>query len=185
MIAVAVAVIMAVILLTGGVVAESDIPGTLQFFGVTVRTTSAQIFLTGAICTWALLAAAWLLAAGIRRSRERSAQLAMLRGRAPSRVRDVGSATLANSAKPAVHSDRGERPGSGELPAVGPLPGHAQLTGHIELPEHTQLPGRSDLAGLFGFAARPGRLVTDRSGSGGGSDRADPGQNPAEQPPRR
>ncbi|MBS2962779.1 hypothetical protein KGA66_06980 [Actinocrinis puniceicyclus] len=77
----AVAVIGSVLLLTCGVVAGSDVPGTLSFFGVTVHTTSAQIFLTGAICTWALLAAAWLLTAGIRRSRERGAQLAMLRGR--------------------------------------------------------------------------------------------------------
>lgn len=83
MIAVAVAVIGAVMLLTGGVVAGSDVPGTLSFFGVTVHTTSAQIFLTGAICTWALLAAAWLLTAGIRRSRQRGAQLALMRGRAP------------------------------------------------------------------------------------------------------
>lgn len=143
MIAVAVAVIVAVVLLTGGVVEQSDIPGTLQFFGVTVRTTSAQIFLTGAICTWALLAAAWLLTAGIRRSRERGAQLALLRGRAGSRTHD------ADSADPAGLPDRGE------------------------------------LAGLLGFAARPGRLVADRPGSGGGGDRAEPGQNPAEQPPRR
>ncbi len=86
MIAVAVAVIGAVILLTGGVVAGSDVPDTLSFFGVTVHTTSAQIFLTGAICTWALLAAAWLLTAGIRRSRERGAQLASLRGGVPGRT---------------------------------------------------------------------------------------------------
>ena len=143
MIAVAVAVIVAVILLTGGVVAGSDIPGTLEFFGVTVRTTSAQIFLTGAICTWALLAAAWLLAAGIRRSRERGAQLALLRGRTLSRVDDMDST------------------------------------------EPTALVERGELAGLFGFAAGPGRVVADRAGSGRGVDGADPGQNPAEQPPRR
>jgi hypothetical protein len=81
-VAVGVGVILAVILVTGGVVAESNTPDTLAFFGVSVRTTSAQIFLTGAICTWALLAAAWLLAAGVRRSRERGAQLAALKGRA-------------------------------------------------------------------------------------------------------
>lgn len=81
MVAVGVGVILAVILVTGGVVAESNTPDTLAFFGVSVHTTSAQIFLTGAICTWALLAAAWLLAAGIRRSRERGAQLATLKGR--------------------------------------------------------------------------------------------------------
>ncbi len=81
MVAVGVGVILAVILVTGGVVAESNTPDTLAFFGVSVHTTSAQIFLTGAICTWALLAAAWLLAAGVRRSRERGAQLAALKGR--------------------------------------------------------------------------------------------------------
>jgi hypothetical protein len=80
-VAVGVGVILAVILVTGGVVAESNTPDTLAFFGVSVHTTSAQIFLTGAICTWALLAAAWLLAAGVRRSRERGAQLAALKGR--------------------------------------------------------------------------------------------------------
>ncbi|MGH6657078.1 MAG: hypothetical protein ACRDVE_17975 [Actinocrinis sp.] len=78
-IAVAVAVIVAVVLLTGGVVAGSNVPDTLEFFGVSVHTTSAQVFLTGAICTWALLAAAWLLSAGIRRSRARGMQLASSR----------------------------------------------------------------------------------------------------------
>lgn len=143
MIAVALAVIAAVILLTGGVVAESDIPDTLTFFGVSVRATSAQVFLTGAICTWALLAAAWLLAAGVRRSRERRAELARLRGRAPKRVDSTDCA--ASSAL----ADQGE------------------------------------LAGLLGFVARPGQVVAERSGAAGGGDRADPGQDSAEQPPRR
>jgi hypothetical protein len=78
-IAVAVAVIVAVLLLTGGVLAAPKAPGTLSFFGVTVHTTSAQIFLTGAICSWTLLAASWLLTAGIRRSRRRAAQLTLHR----------------------------------------------------------------------------------------------------------
>ena len=143
MIAVAVAVIAVVILLTGGVVSGSETPDTLAFFGVTVRTTGAQIFLTGAICTWALLAATWLLTAGIRRSRERGAQLALLRGRA------------------ARHDGGGE--------ATGP----AGLTSPREL------------AALLGFAAGQSRAVPDRSGPGGGGDRAESGQRPAEQPPRR
>jgi hypothetical protein len=142
-IAVAVVVIAAVILVTGGVVAGSATPDTLAFFGVTVRTTGAQIFLTGAICTWALLAATWLLAVGIRRSRERGAQLALLRGRAADLVDGTG--------------------------ADGP----AGLTNPREL------------AGLLGFAASPGRVVSDRPGPGGGGDRAESGQHPAEQPPRR
>lgn len=143
MIAVAVAVIAAVILLTGGVVADSDVPDTLSFFGLTVRTTSAQIFLMGAICTWALLAATWLLTAGVRRSRERGVQLALLRGRASRRVDGI------DSVQPSGPADEGE------------------------------------LAGLVGFSARHGSIVADRAGLGGSRDRADPGQEPTEQPPRR
>jgi hypothetical protein len=92
-IAVAVAVIAAVVFFTGGVVAGSDTPDTLVFFGILVRTTGAQIFLTGAICTWALLAAAWLLTVGVRRSRQRGAQLALLRGRAADRAGAGGAGT--------------------------------------------------------------------------------------------
>jgi hypothetical protein len=139
---VGVAVIVAVILVTGGVVAESNTPDTLAFFGVTVRTTSAQVFLTGAICTWALLAAAWLLSAGIRRSRERGEQLAALRargrssGEAPDPIQPAALADLfgfapmpaRNPAGPgrasgAARADRGvgdrgvaERPGLGACP---------------------------------------------------------------------
>lgn len=79
MVAVALAAMSAVILLTGGVVMGSDTPDTLAFYGVVVHTTSAQIFLTGAICTWVLLAAGWLLSTGLRRSRERGVQLAIIR----------------------------------------------------------------------------------------------------------
>jgi hypothetical protein len=142
-IAVAVAVIAVVILLTGGVVADSDMPDTLAFFGVTVRTTSAQVFLTGAICTWALLAAAWLLTAGVRRSRERSAQLALLRGHG-----------------------RGQADGADAVASTSSL-------------------GESELASFLGFSTRPGGVVADRPGLGGGSDRAEPGQDPSEQPPLR
>lgn len=160
MIAVAVAVIMAVILLTGGVVAGSDVPGTLEFFGVTVRTTGAQIFLTGAICTWALLAAAWLLAAGIRRSRERGAELALLRGRAPSPMDDSGFAKLAGlvdhrGALP-EHGEgpqRSEPSGRRKFPGRSDFPGHGQLlgSGNVEgrgqLPGHSEIPGRGKCAG--------------------------------------
>ena len=125
MIAVAVAVIGAVILLTGGVVAGSEVPGTLSFFGVTVHTTSAQIFLTGAICTWALLAAAWLLTMGIRRSRQRGVQLASMRGHAPGRGRRpprlVESAELADGgvfANLLGFAARGNRPVA-ERPSAG------------------------------------------------------------------
>jgi hypothetical protein len=142
-IAVAVAVIAAVVLVTGGVVAQSGTPDTLTFLGVTVRTTSAQIFLTGAICTWALLAAAWLLAVGVRRSRERGAQLALLRGRAPDRGDGTESAGPAGPASP------------------------------------------RELAGLLGFGGGPGRTVPDGPGPGGGGEPAEPGQDPAEQPPLR
>ena len=149
MIAVAVVVIAAVVLVTGGVVAGSDTPETLAFFGVIVRTTSAQIFLTGAICTWALLAATWLLSVGIRRSRARGAELALLRGRTARRGDDTEYAVPAGVTAPA---DDAEPRG---------------------------------LTGVLGFAASPARVVPDWSGAGGGGDPADPGQHPAEQPPRR
>lgn len=218
MIAVAVAVIMTVILLTGGVVADSDAPGTLEFFGVTVRTTSAQIFLTGAICTWALLAAAWLLTSGIRRSRERGAELAVLRGHAPSRVHgtetgaapgtDTGTGTVAGMETGSVTGSgtgtvtgsgsgsgellgeddllgsrglprRSELPGAGRLPWHSGVPGRGEVSGHPDFPGREPL-GRRELAGLLGFAARPGRVIADRSGAGGDGEGIDPGQHPAE-----
>ena len=76
MIAVALLVIAAVVLLTVGVVTAETTPDYLNFFGASIRTTSAQIFLIGAICTWILLVACWLLMAGVRRSHERGAELA-------------------------------------------------------------------------------------------------------------
>nr|WP_246577377.1 hypothetical protein [Actinospica durhamensis] len=82
MIAVAVAVIIGVVAVTCGIVADSNHPDSLAFLGVMVRTTAAQIFLAGAICTWALFAALWLLSAGIHRSRERGIELRALRAAA-------------------------------------------------------------------------------------------------------
>lgn len=82
MIAVAVAVIIGVVAVTCGIVADSNHPDSLTFLGVMVRTTAAQIFLAGAICTWALFAALWLLSAGIRRSHERGIELRALRAAA-------------------------------------------------------------------------------------------------------
>lgn len=82
MIAVAVAVIVGIVAVTCGIVADSNHPDSLAFLGVMVRTTAAQIFLAGAICTWALFAALWLLSAGIRRSRERGVELRALRAAA-------------------------------------------------------------------------------------------------------
>nr|WP_245594475.1 hypothetical protein [Actinospica robiniae] len=78
----AVAVIIGVVAVTCGIVADSNHPDSLAFLGVMVRTTAAQIFLAGAICTWALFAALWLLSAGIRRSRERGIELRALRAAA-------------------------------------------------------------------------------------------------------
>jgi hypothetical protein len=53
MIAVALAVIAGVVAVTCGVVADSNHADTLSFLGLMVKTTAAQIFLAGAICTWA------------------------------------------------------------------------------------------------------------------------------------
>jgi hypothetical protein len=79
MIAVAVAVIIGVVAVTCGIVAGSNHADTLTFLGLMVKTTAAQIFLAGAICTWALFAALWLLSAGIRRSKERGLELRLLK----------------------------------------------------------------------------------------------------------
>lgn len=78
MIAVAIAVIAGVVAVTCGIVADSNHADTLSFLGVMVKTTAAQIFLAGAICTWALFAAMWLLSVGIRRSKERGLELRAL-----------------------------------------------------------------------------------------------------------
>lgn len=79
MIAVAVAVIIGIVAVTCGIVADSNHADTLTFLGLIVKTTAAQIFLSGAICTWALFASLWLLSAGIRRSKERSLELRLLK----------------------------------------------------------------------------------------------------------
>lgn len=71
MIAVGALLIGAVLLITGGVVADSTDDETLTFYGVWVHTSSAQVFLTGAICMWLLLAGMWLFRFGLRRSRDR------------------------------------------------------------------------------------------------------------------
>ena len=120
MIAVALGVIAAVSLLIGGVVSGSDTPDTLSFFGIAVRTTSAQIFLTGALCTWALLAAAWLLTAGLRRSRERGEELALRRRSC--RLRGLSGAELLgfSSEDPAGASSPG---GTGTGPIVTDMSG--------------------------------------------------------------
>jgi hypothetical protein len=79
MIAVAIAVIAAVIAVTCGIVADSNHADTLTFLGLMVKTTAAQIFLAGAICTWALFASLWLLSVGVRRSKERGMELRLLK----------------------------------------------------------------------------------------------------------
>ena len=83
MIAVAVAVIAGVVAVTCGIVADSNHADSLAFLGVMVKTTAAQIFLTGAICTWAVFAALWLLSVGVRRSKQRSLELRALRAGYP------------------------------------------------------------------------------------------------------
>lgn len=113
MIAVAVAVIIGVVAVTCGIVADSNHPDTLAFLGVMVRTTAAQIFLAGAICTWALFAALWLLSAGIRRSRERGMELRALRAAAAGADFEPGQAgpgSVAAGAAPPANAESGENP---------------------------------------------------------------------------
>jgi len=80
MIAVATLLISAVVILTSGVVAaNSSSDDMLSVFGLSVRTTPSQIFLTGAICTWVLVAGMCMLRLGLRRSRLRRMELRHLR----------------------------------------------------------------------------------------------------------
>jgi hypothetical protein len=106
MIAVALAVIAGVVAVTCGVVADSNHADTLTFLGLLVKTTAAQIFLAGAICTWALFAAVWLLSVGVRRSRQRGLELQALRAlRADLRIGmddtdEVSAADLVDPTRP-------------------------------------------------------------------------------------
>lgn len=81
MIAVALGLIGLVVLIATGVAASSTTDDHLTFLGVGVQTTTAQVFLTGAIFGWVFVIALWLLRVGMHRSGERCAQRAARRGR--------------------------------------------------------------------------------------------------------
>src|SRR2546429_9655860 len=80
MIAVALGLISLVVMIATAVVASSGAEDRLTFLGVGVHTTTAQVFVTGAIFGWLFLVAIWLLRVGLQRSGERCAELAA-RGR--------------------------------------------------------------------------------------------------------
>nr|WP_228559094.1 hypothetical protein [Catenulispora pinisilvae] len=81
MIAVALGLIGLVVMIATGVAASSTADDHLTFLGVGVQTTTAQVFLTGAIFGWVFVIALWLLRVGMHRSGERCAQLAARRSR--------------------------------------------------------------------------------------------------------
>lgn len=81
MIAVALALIGLVVMIATGVAASSTTGDHLTFLGVGVQTTTAQVFLTGAIFGWVFVIALWLLRLGIHKSGERCSQLAARRSR--------------------------------------------------------------------------------------------------------
>jgi hypothetical protein len=162
-IAVGLAVIAVIVLLTGGVVADSTGPDSLNFFGILVHATTAQVFLTGALCTWMLFAAAWLLSSGMRRSRLRSAELSEARRTRRARRRNaLGGA------------DRLAEPqgwAGDELDADGLAAGRVLVRG-IPLGSAFIGPGTTGAAGQRPF---------DGPGFGHGDDPA-AGQQPAEEP---
>jgi len=84
MIAVALGLISLVVMIATAVVASSGAEDRLTFLGVGVHTTTAQVFVTGAIFGWLFLVAIWLLRVGLQRSGERCAELAARRRRRPS-----------------------------------------------------------------------------------------------------
>ena len=81
MIAVALGLLSLVVLIATGVAASSTGGDHLTFLGLGVQTTTAQVFLTGAIFGWVFVIALWLLRLGIQRSGARCAQLAARRSR--------------------------------------------------------------------------------------------------------
>jgi len=120
MIAVALAVIAGVVAVTCGIVADSNHADTLSFLGLMVKTTAAQIFLAGAICTWALFAAVWLLSVGVRRSRQRGLELRALRAlRADLRMGiDSGDEAVDAADLAAPHGVRGRAVHAGTEPTL-------------------------------------------------------------------
>lgn len=81
MIAIALALIGLVVMITTGVAVSSSGDDHLAFLGIGVETTTAQVFLTGAIFAWLFVIALWLLRSGLQRSNTRCAQLAVRRAR--------------------------------------------------------------------------------------------------------
>ncbi|WP_194913338.1 hypothetical protein, partial [Catenulispora rubra] len=81
MIAVALGLLGLVVMIATGVAASSTGDDHLVFLGVGVQTTTAQVFLTGAIFGWVFVIALWLLRTGMQRSGQRCAQLAARRSR--------------------------------------------------------------------------------------------------------
>lgn len=81
MIAVALGLISLVVMIATGVAASSTGGDHLVFLGVGVQTTTAQVFITGAIFGWVFVIALWLLRVGMHRSGERCAELAARRSR--------------------------------------------------------------------------------------------------------
>jgi len=92
MIAVALGLLGLVVMIATGVAASSTEGDHLTFLGVGVQTTTAQVFMTGAIFGWVFVIALWLLRVGIHRSGQRCAQLAQRRGRRASEWLGFGEA---------------------------------------------------------------------------------------------
>lgn len=131
MIAVALAVMIGLVAVTCGIVADSNHADTLTFLGLMVKTTAAQIFLAGAICTWAMFASMWLLSVGIRRSKERGLELQLLRG-----VRSLDLSEATDSGTTASLSDlAGLAPSASIADAMTDRAMSAPILGHsAELP---------------------------------------------------
>ena len=153
MIAVALGLISVVVMVATGVVVSSSGEDRLTFLGVGVETTTAQVFVTGAIFAWVFIVALWLLRIGMQKSGARCAELA-------GRWAGFGTAFTDADAYDAQHDD--ERPGRVDsarlrLAAIG--------LATIDL-------SRLDLAG-FGGAGAAGDGGGAPRRRGGGSDLAD------------
>lgn len=176
MIAVAVAVIAGVVAVTCGIVADSNHADTLAFLGVMVKTTAAQIFLSGAICTWALFAALWLLSLGVRRSKQRTLELRALRAGVAFAYDDTAAASAAvQEGDAAAWPDAAGHAAPAAVPVVTrhvapPVPPFVALPNLGEEPTLTDdafadgTPAREAPGGLN--AGAPGSPASGRSSSG-------------------
>lgn len=158
MIAVALGLISAVVMVATGVLVSSSAQDHLTFLGVGVETTTAQVFVTGAIFAWVFVVALWLLRLGMQRSGARCAELA---------GRWAGLGADGDAAEQGGRSGRPDPAGEGasaELPSGFVRPGLLSGIGLARIGL-----ARIDLARIDLTRIHPTRIHRESSGRSGAS----------------